>query len=671
MGKNTKLAVKTSILISLFLFISLFGLWSLINKTCTDFVFDNITNHMTDAAETRSFIIQNYVDTSEQYLTAFSKSDAIVNLVKNPDDPEAFKIAQQYTLEMAAVKGNFEGLFLCDYGMKTLTHSNEGTIGIVLREGERLKAFQDTVLSKQELTNIGILKSPNSGEMVISMYQPIYVDGECLGFVGGAVYASRLMEDIEAIKVEGLPDCEYVFLNAENGEYLYNKDENLLSTVTEDNGYLEIIDEVKANPNQIVGDKSYTDNSGIGRVVVYRYLPERNWIFALRDKQENVYSSLNAVKLATSVGFVSVGVLIIFIIVIALLNIGKHLNRIKKSIETLGEMDLSADKALVMYDKRTDEIGAICSAINKTCLNLRKYIGEVDNLLALMANGDFTQCNLSEFIGDFTVLKKSLESIQSSLSDSFVDIHTVTSELVLGSESVENSASSLANAAVQANSLISEIDENVIRISEQLSDTAEAANTAKSQAKEAEEIVGLSREKMAELSEALALIEESAASIESISGKLEDIAKQTNILSLNALVEASRAGDVGRGFSVVANEIRTLAEESANASAESFEKISQAITSVNKGLKIGKEAEACLDKVVSQTSVIDNSVSQIAEAADSQNIMLKDIRQKLNNISQTVETTAAMAEQSAAASTELDGQINALRNNIGQYKINR
>lgn len=206
-------------------------------------------------------------------------------------------------------------------------------------------------------------------------------------------------------------------------------------------------------------------------------------------------------------------------------------------------------------------------------------------------------------------------------------------------------------------------------ITKQLTDSADFAINAKTETLEAQSLVTESYNKMEELSMALSKIDDSAKSIVNISNNLESIAKQTNILALNALVEATRAGESGRGFSVVANEIRILAEQSQEASVSANKLVEEVMANVGEGLKLGKESSECLEQVVNQTGTIESSVSQIADTTVVQKEEILGIKNNLVTMAQTVDTTAAMAQQSAAASAELDSQINALKDNIHQFKV--
>lgn len=673
MLKNIKIATRTSITITLVLLIGFFSLWNVMDNEMSDVVEEQISSQMTDAVKSRAYIINNYVQSAEEYMIAFAKSDEVRNALLNQENEEIIARAQEYTKDYAGVKGVFEGLYIASTETHVLTHTSEGAIGIYTRKDEGLKEFQATILAENKLTNSGIMKSPSTGNMVISMYYPLFEGDTCIGYVGAAVYANQLMENLISLEVEGLPESEYVFLNVETGEYLYNENEDLLCTVTEDKGYLEVIEEIKKKSGDAkakqTGMIEYTDADDVEQVIVYCNIPERNWVFALKDTNDNVYSSLSDIKRILAGVCIAIAVIVIAILIIILSRLGKQLKLISNSIESLGNMDLSANEMLKKYSGQRDEIGIVCNALDRTCNNLKKYIGEVDKQLSIMSEGDFTRTSESEFAGEFVKLQDSMNTIQHSLRDSFWKINTITSELVLGAQSVADSSGNLASAASQANMLLAEIDEHVSDISGELSESADFASNARKEANDAAVLVENSRIKMDELSKAMENIQEATDAIEGISNNLEGIAKQTNILALNALVEASRAGDAGRGFGVVADQIRVLAEQSSDAAKNAFDLINQTTERVKDGLRIGAETADYLDQVVSQTNTIDSSVTKIAESIGAQNDKLHNINSRLVDIQHSVEVTAGMAQQGAAASVELDEQINSLRDNISQYQV--
>lgn len=239
--ENKKLATRIGVITTAITLIGMTILWLIVSTRTASMVKKDITNQMTDAVESRAAIINEYVLSAEEYMTAFALSSEVHDLLHNPDDPALLRQAQKYTEDFAAVKGIFEGLYIATPVTHVLTHTSQGAIGITTRSGDALQAFQDTILSRHELTNLGIMESPGTGSMILSMYYPIFEGEQCIGYVGAGVYASHLMDSLLNLDIKGLPDSEYVFLNTDTGVYLYHENESLLNTETTDAGYLEII----------------------------------------------------------------------------------------------------------------------------------------------------------------------------------------------------------------------------------------------------------------------------------------------------------------------------------------------------------------------------------------------------------------------------------------------
>ena len=169
-------------------------LWFVVSSRVASMVKSNITNQMIDVVESRAAIINDYVASAEEYLTAFSLGSEVQELLAHPEDMGQRQKGQKYTEEFAAVKGVFEGLYIGTPDTYILTHTSQGAIGMTTREGESLQVFRDTILAEPKLTNLGIMKSPGTGSMILSMYCPVFEGNRCIGYVGAGVYASRLMD---------------------------------------------------------------------------------------------------------------------------------------------------------------------------------------------------------------------------------------------------------------------------------------------------------------------------------------------------------------------------------------------------------------------------------------------------------------------------------------------
>ena len=229
--------------------------------------------------------------------TVITLGEEVRGLLLAPENPELLARAQKYTEDFAAVKDVFEGLYIAAPETHVLTHTSQGAIGMTTRTGDSLKSFQDTILSRQELTNLGIMKSPGTGSMILSMYYPVFQGRRCVGCVGAGVFASHLMDSLLNLDIKGLPDSEYVFLNVDTGVYLYHEDAELLNTETTDAGYQEIIRRIRQDGSTQANTYSYKDENGVKQLVVYKYLRDRGWVFMVRDNATEVCGAVTLVRL--------------------------------------------------------------------------------------------------------------------------------------------------------------------------------------------------------------------------------------------------------------------------------------------------------------------------------------------------------------------------------------
>jgi Cof subfamily protein (haloacid dehalogenase superfamily) len=295
--ENKKLAARIGILTTVITLAGMTLLRLFVSANAASGVKSDITNQMTDAVESRAAIIDEYVLSAEEYMTAFALGEEVRGLLLAPENPELLAGAQKYTEDFAAVKDVFEGLYIAAPETHVLTHTSQGAIGMTTRTGDSLKSFQDTILSRQELTNLGIMKSPGTGSMILSMYYPVFQGRRCVGCVGAGVFASHLMDSLLNLDIKGLPDSEYVFLNVDTGVYLYHEDAELLNTETTDAGYQEIIRRIRQDGSTQANTYSYKDENGVKQLVVYKYLRDRGWVFMVRDNATEVYGAVTLVRL--------------------------------------------------------------------------------------------------------------------------------------------------------------------------------------------------------------------------------------------------------------------------------------------------------------------------------------------------------------------------------------
>ncbi len=669
---NRKLATRIGIITTIITVAGMSLLWFIVSSRVASMVENNITNQMIDAVESRASIINDYVASAEEYMTAFALGSEVRDLLTDPKDPTLLAKGQQYTEDFAAVKGIFEGLYIATPSTYVLTHTSQEAIGITTREGESLTEFQNTILANPELTNLGIMKSPGTGSMILSMYHPLFDREECIGYVGAGVYASRLMDVLLDLDIEGLPHSEYVFLNVETGTYLYHEDAELLNTETTDVGYLEIIQRIKTDGNTEAGTYSYQDEKGVEQLVVYKYLKDRNWVFMVRDNAAEVYGKVPTIRATVGILCGSVAAVVILITLLILYREGRELMIMESAIRRLGNLELSVDQELKSFYGRKDEIGMIAQTIHHVCDCLRKTIDDIGRILSEMAQGNISvdvSQNQDYYIGDFRVLAESLQSIRTHLTNVMRDIAHIANQVDNGANQVSAGAQALSQGSMQQETSMNGLVSNITDITEQIKTSTLRCSNASSLVDQATDYAAEADTKMEQLMVATKNIDESSTQIESIIKTIEDIAFQTNVLALNAAVEASRAGTSGKGFSVVSEEVRSLATKSTEAAQTTSALIGRSIHDVKTGTESTNLAISAMQAINECIQSIKMLMDEISLASVQQSEMIASVDNRIKEVSKVIKANSAAAEQSAEISNELSNQARILNRLIGQFRI--
>ena len=386
-------------------------------------------------------------------------------------------------------------------------------------------------------------------------------------------------------------------------------------------------------------------------------------------------------SLETTIGIIE---LVLLILVIALMVVGavvgiKMGNNIAKSVEkplaALGKrLDDFAHGDLdspFPPCKRRDEIADItddCSAMAK---NLHEIIADMGRLLEEMANGNFAiHTNIEEkYEGQFEDLLLSIRKLNRQLDTTLRQISDASIQVTEGSGQLANSAQDLAEGATDQAGAVEQLTATIEDVTNISKESAESTKAAAVKAKGSAENAGKSREDMLELSQAMERITETSREIENIIGTIEDIASQTNLLSLNASIEAARAGEAGRGFAVVADQIGKLATDSAQAAVTTKSLIEHSLEEIDKGNQIVQMTMETIAGVLAGMEEFAEVASNSAKASQTQADMLVQIEAGIEQISTVVQSNSAASQETSAISEELSAEAISLKEMVAAFRL--
>lgn len=317
-----------------------------------------------------------------------------------------------------------------------------------------------------------------------------------------------------------------------------------------------------------------------------------------------------------------------------------------------------------------DEIGELANSFSAMLVTLKAYITEIANILGFVSKGNLNVFTKEEYKGNFIEIKNSLHNIIVSLNEVFSEIKQATNQVTGSAEQATSMSQVLSEGTIEQASSIQELSASMVEINEKVQSTAKNANDTKSITINLVENIEKSNKQMYEMLQSMSEIEKASKDIKNIIKTINDISEKTNLLALNAAIEAARAGDAGKGFSVVADEIRNLANQSTNAAKQTSEIIEDSIKVVNIGKVLASNTAKALLAVVESVNKATEHVSKIASASEEQAYSIRKVNDGILQITDVVQSTSSIAEQSAAASEELATQAVILDEMIKKIKKN-
>ena len=350
-------------------------------------------------------------------------------------------------------------------------------------------------------------------------------------------------------------------------------------------------------------------------------------------------------------------------------SITEPVEQIDAAVASLRKGELS-NVEMLTYESE-DEFGDTIRNLKEAMGILADYVREISVEVKAIAQGDLTRNgdDITDFLGDFSELKTSLLYILKRFNSTLTEISNLAEQVSSNASEVENASKSLADGATEQAGVIEELNATIDTVVDMAEDTAKETQNASARVKASANKANEEKEKMNELLTEMEHITEISKEIGNIITDIEDIASQTNLLSLNASIEAARAGEAGRGFAVVADQIGKLAADSAKSAVNTRDLIDKTLVEIEKGNTITRTTADAFNQIITDMESFAELAENTMEKANSQAESLEQIGQGIEQLSGVVQGNAASSEENTAISINLAEGAAKMHDRVNIFKL--
>lgn len=593
---------------------------------------------MTIAGDSRMNTVTVSIDNNE---TVLSRPDAALT-EKNRAEVlnEAAEIYELYTIALYDLNGHLT------QGIDGAPESLDSSFFSLLKETDNLTTCSSTIFQEK---------------LGITMGMPVKENGETLLYVVGIYKYDTLNDVISSINL-GRHGMAYM-VNRE-GTITGHPDQSLilnkssLSQLSENNK--ETLDRVTT------GETGATEFSVDGEKMLVAFSPIRGtqWSLVIQVPKSDYNSLISGAMMAAILATVAVLVLSMLLVLRLSRSISRPVKSVTARMVALSNGDLHTE---VVPIRSGDELGVMTQTLDATVESVNHYISDIQQVLTQVANGNLSTEPQMDYKGDFVLIRGSLHTIIRSMNETILGFRAAASRLTDMAEELSTQSVQLHHDSLEQNQSAEALVHEVTCVKKRLADVTESSNQARSQTEEITRRIQDANSQMTNLSSAMDDISANAQEITKIAQDIEDIAFQTNLLALNASVEAAHAGAAGKGFAIVAEEVKRLASQSAEAAQRATDMVTNTRSIIQTGVKLTTDTADSLHAISDFSSHISVISGKLVAAVEGQKGALAVMDERIQSISGIADRNLQSAEGTEKSSGVLAREAEALQSQVQKF----